>query len=285
MIEVLGQLEPEPARGSAGDVGVGREIGVNLNREREHPRPQQRKRRVPEREHLVGDYSDVVGDHQLLEEPPADQTEAAPGLLHREAARRLDLWQQERGALDWSGNQVREERHERGKVEQVPARVELSLVHVDGVTHRLERVERNPHRQQDPQRRLIPGEAHRGQHRGDVVHEEVEVLEEAEHAEVRDNAHPEERALVLRAGFHPPRRAVVDDRRRRDQDQEPRVNVAVEKVAAREQEDVLETVRQPPVDGREHQKEQDEIETVENHCAAGAPLTRGAGLNSTRRRS
>jgi len=63
------------------------------------------------------------------------------------------------------------------------------------------------------------------------------------------------------------------------------VHVTVENVAAREEEDVLETVRQPPVDGRKHQEEQDEIEAVKNHCAAGAPLTRGAGLNSSRRRS
>ena len=63
------------------------------------------------------------------------------------------------------------------------------------------------------------------------------------------------------------------------------MDVAVEEVAARQQEDVLPTVRQPPVDRGEAEEEQDEVETVKDHCPAGAPVTRGAGLNSTRRRS
>ena len=193
MIEVLGQLEPEPARGPARDVGVGGEVRIDLDREREDAGPQQRERRIAEREHLVGDHADVVGDHQLLEEAPADQPEPALRLVDREPARALDLRQQERGALDRPGHQVRKERDERGDVEQVAARVELAAVDVDRVAHRLERVERDPDRQQDAQRRLVPRQPHRRQHRVHVVDEEVEVLEEPEHAEVRDDAEPQER--------------------------------------------------------------------------------------------
>ena len=100
MVEVLGQLEPEPARRAARDVGVGGEVRVDLDREGEHAGPEDVERRIRQREDLVGDHADVVGDDELLEEAPADQDEAAARLLGREAARRLDLRQQERRALN-----------------------------------------------------------------------------------------------------------------------------------------------------------------------------------------
>ena len=63
------------------------------------------------------------------------------------------------------------------------------------------------------------------------------------------------------------------------------MDVAVEEVAARKQEDVLGPVWQRPVNRGEDEEEENEVEAVKDHCAAGAPLTRRAGLNRTRRRS
>ena len=42
----------------------------------------------------------------------------------------------------------------------------------------------------------MPRQADRGQRRGDVVDEEIEVFEEPEHAEVRGDAQPEEPCAV-----------------------------------------------------------------------------------------
>jgi hypothetical protein len=86
VIEVLGQLEPEPPRGAAGNVGVGGEVRVDLDREGKDAGPEQGEGRIAEREYLVGDYPDVVGNHQLLEKTPADQPESALRLLDRKAA-------------------------------------------------------------------------------------------------------------------------------------------------------------------------------------------------------
>src|SRR4030095_13551715 len=99
----------------------------------------------------------------------------------------------------------------------------------------------------------------------DVVHEEIEVLEEPEHAEIRDDTQPEELAAMRGARFHPARGAIVDGRRGGDQDEKPRMDVAVEEVAAREEEDVLGPVRQPPVDRGEDQETEDTIDTIETH--------------------
>ena len=47
------------------------------------------------------------------------------------------------------------------------------------------------------------------------------------------------------------------------------MDVAVEQVAAAEQQQVLAAVRQRPVDRRERDEEADEIQTVENHRNSG----------------
>ena len=99
----------------------------------------------------------------FLKKPQQIRTKPAARLLRREAPRRLDLRQQERRALDRAGHEVRKERDEDGDVEQAAPRAQLAAVDVDRVAHRLERVERDPDRQQDAQRRLarrqIPAEA------------------------------------------------------------------------------------------------------------------------------
>ncbi len=265
MIEVLGQLEPQPARRAARDVGVRRKIRVDLDGKSEDPGPQHFERRVVQRKHLVRDHADVVGDHELLEETPDHQVEAAGRLRHREAPRLFDLRQQIRRALDRPGHQVREERDEDGDIEQAPARADLAPEHVDRVAHRLERVERDPHRQEDAQHRQADVHAGGGEHDVQVVDEEIEILEEAQHPEVRDDADGHERPLALHPPLHATRGEVVDGRRRRNQDQEPRVDIPVEHIARDEQQHVLPAVPEPPVERDDHDEEDDEVEAVKNH--------------------
>ena len=48
------------------------------------------------------------------------------------------------------------------------------------------------------------------------------------------------------------------------------MDVAVEEVAADEQQQVLPAVRQHPVDRGDDEEEHDEVEAVEDHCEAAA---------------
>src|SRR6185503_9319916 len=125
---------------------------------------------------------------------------------------------------------------------------------------RLKRVERNAHEEQHAQGRQVPGQPHRRQRVIDVADEEVEVLEEAEEAEVRRDTQSEECPAMRRARLHAARRAVVDDGGRGDQDQDPGMDVAVERIAASEQQDVLRTLRQLPIDDREGDEKNYEVE-------------------------
>ena len=182
-----------------------------------------------------------------------------------EAPRRLDLRQQERCPLNRSGDEVRKERDEDGEVEQAAPGVQLATIDIDRVAHRLKRIKRDPDRQQNAQRRLVDRDSRRGKNAGDVLDEEIEVLEEPEHPEVRDDAQPQEAAAVLRVSLHPAGGAIVDDRGGRNQDQEPRVDVAVEEVAADKEQHVLAARRQRPVHRDEGDEEGDEVEAVEDH--------------------
>ena len=179
--------------------------------------------------------------------------------------RRFNLRQQERGALNRAGDEVREERYEHGEIEQAAPRVQLAAIDVDRVTHRLERVERDADRQEDAKCRLVHDEPERRQDAGDVLDEEVEVLEEPEHAEVRDHAQPQEVPAMPRPGLHPARGAVVDDGRGGDEDQKPRMDVAVEEVAADKEQHVLAPLRQGPVERHEGDEERQEVQAVEDH--------------------
>ena len=99
-----------------------------------------------------------------------------------------------------------------------------------------------PDREQDPQDRHADVVAGGREYRVDVVDEEVEILEEPQHAEVRDDAQAHEDALALRPPLHPAGRPVVDDGGRGDEDQEPGMDVAIEEVAGDEQQQVLPAV-------------------------------------------
>ena len=71
MIEVAHQIEAEPPRRAARDVAVGGEVRIDLDPEREDAGPQHVEARILEREDVVRDHADVVGDHELLEVAPA----------------------------------------------------------------------------------------------------------------------------------------------------------------------------------------------------------------------
>ena len=75
-------------------------------------------------EHRVRQRRQIVGDEDLLEQPPGDQPRAVAHLLAGDGAREVDLRQQARRAQDRSGDQVREVGDEHREVDQVAGRPE-----------------------------------------------------------------------------------------------------------------------------------------------------------------
>ena len=91
---------------AAGDVGVGGEVGVDLDAEREDARPEHVELRRLKREHLVGDDADAVGDDELLEEAPREEQRGVAGGRRREPASRSICGSSVAGAHDGAGHQV-----------------------------------------------------------------------------------------------------------------------------------------------------------------------------------
>ena len=67
-------------------------------------------------------------------------------------ARLQDLWQQPGAALDGSGDELRKERDVKREIEEIPGRLELLPIDVDGVAHGLEGIEADAYRQDHSKR-------------------------------------------------------------------------------------------------------------------------------------
>jgi hypothetical protein len=104
-----------------------------------------------------------------------------------------DLWQKGNGAHDGTSHELREERDEKREIQKAPHWLEATSIDVDGVAHRLKRVEAHAVRQDDAQgmqRGVQPEPPEKAPGGGN---EEIEILEETEDAEVRRQAHEQPR--------------------------------------------------------------------------------------------
>ena len=119
----------------------------------------------------------------FLKKPDRHQHEALAHVVAVEPPRPLELGQERARALDRARDELREEADEGGDVEQRAARWDLPAVDVDRVGERLERVERDAHRQHDVQQVRPPAE--RVPDRQRALDEEVVVLEDAEQPDLR----------------------------------------------------------------------------------------------------
>src|SRR2546427_6836802 len=111
-----------------------------------------------------------------------------------------------------------------------------------------------------------------------VLGEEIEVLEEPEHAEVAREAPAHEQPSPRWHGRHPASRPVVDNGRRENQQQEPRMHVAVKEVAGDEQKEILAPMAQTPVENDGDDEEDDEVDAVERHRANIARRARNSSV-------
>ena len=114
--------------------------------------------------------------------------------------------------------------------------------------------------------------------------EEIEVLEEAEHAQVEHHAQGEDAAPGSRAfdSTQPEAAGIVDDRRENEQREEPGVPAGVEVIARRQQQDVLgrAPLAQEPVRRQERREEEGERVGVESHAMSSSVRRRNCVFRS-----
>ncbi len=267
VIEILRKAEAEQQRDTDGNVGIAGEIEIDLESET-IDRQQYRcgiaaGHVVPDR---VGGGRERIREHHLLHEAEHDQRDRVRDLLPRQALGMVEFVEELAGAHDRAGHQLREERDEQSVVEQAAARLEFAAVHVDGVAHALECVERDADRQQHIDGAEVQRTA--GCCR-DVVgagDHEIRVLEEGKHAQVADHA-DRDQSLRLQGLREMQPDPVVEHGREQDQAQVLPVPRRVE-VPAGQQQDPLVQCR-IATHRRHHrvhdEEEQDERPGIEIH--------------------
>lgn len=164
-------------------------------------------------------------------------------------------------------------RHELGKegdeereFDEVAARFHLPLIDVDRVAQRLEGIEGDADREEDVERDRADLKAGAREKEVDVIGEEIEVLEAAEHPQIREEARDEKELLAPGMPDHPQAAEIIDHRRGGDQDAEPGVDVPVKQVARRQEHQVLERLApERPVGGEDQREEENVIGARENH--------------------
>ena len=218
-MEVPGQAVAEQVGGAHGHVGVAREVAVDLQGVGQRGDPDRGAavgRGVGE--HLVGERCHAVRDGQLLEHAHQEELDSQVRPRPAPVLAAADLRQEVARPHDRPGHQVREERDEQQEVRQAPFGPCLAAVDVDGVVDRLERVERDPHREDHPQNRergLPAAGAHCLLQR---AQEEVGILEVCQKAQIAGDADAHEASPQARrrGPLQAEADEVVDCRRRED---------------------------------------------------------------------
>ena len=196
--EVVHQLESHHLGGTDGDVGIPREITIQLEAEQDGSH-----------EYLtaglpvyvivykVDIVSQVVGNDKFEEKAPQHQLYPPDGPLAVETVLLVKLAQQVGGALDGARHQLREERDEERIDEEVLFRLGRPAVHVDGVTQRLEDVEGDAHGQEDVELRNGHPQAEGAEKARHALCRPVEILEKKQYRKVDDERGHQERLLPL----------------------------------------------------------------------------------------
>ena len=201
IVEVQHQADTHQASHAAGHVGVAAEVEVDLPGEGE--RGQQERRSIVEIRRGVDRIDvqpQVVGQRHLLEQTDDEQRQAVADVGRANHGKSIELRQQLAGPLDRPGDQLRKQRHEGGEANEAAFAIDLATIEVDRVAHRLERVERNAHRQQDVRSGQLVAGPQLCQQPVDVVGDESAVLEEAEQQQVVDHAQAQPRSCGTGCG-------------------------------------------------------------------------------------
>ena len=185
-LEILYQPDAEKLGASDGDVGIAREVAVNL--EGEEYGPQQvyvPRQAVGVRENVVDVFGTLVCDHYFLEVSPKHLPEAVGGQRIIEVAFFPELREEVRRPLDGTCDKLGEETHVGEELDYVTRVRYLAAADIDRVADGLEGIETDSHGENELEEQPVRVTSEKGvRKRGD---EEIVVLEDAQDAAVHQD--------------------------------------------------------------------------------------------------
>ena len=188
VVEVLQKPEAEQPPKADGHVGVAGEIEVDLERERQRPQPRRDHGGRGHGGDLLPHGAHLVGQQHLLAQPDDKPLHTGAGVRQRLPVPVLQIVRHRLILDDGPGDELGEQRHIGAEVHDVPLGRHHTAVHVDGVAHGLERVERDADGQQQSQR----GDG-RAQQTVYIGNGEIRVLEEPQNTQIPHHGHDEHR--------------------------------------------------------------------------------------------
>ena len=184
-IEVAHQLYSKEFGGAYGDVGIAREVAIDLESEENGSKEQGATALVCViLEHFIHIHGAIIGHHYLLEQAPQDLPHPISSGVEMELAFFQKLRQKVSRTLDGACHQLREKRDESKKGNNIFRRLNLATIDIDGITQRLESVERYAYGKYNLQQQTIRGNVEQLRKLGD---EKVVILENGQNQEVQDD--------------------------------------------------------------------------------------------------
>ena len=262
-VEVAREMEPEHKAKTNRHIRIRREVKVNLEHVGKRAPPTIDDARSISRKNAVCDNAHLVCKEDFFGKAKAEKQDAAHKIFERM-----------RAGFKFFGNRIvthnrachklREKRHVACECRKVLDRRSRTAINVNRVTHGLERVERNAHRQKNRHNR----ERLTAEHGRKIVHDshaEHVILEEPERPEIHRNRSPQgnlplQRACIRRRDEPPSH--VHDKRTAEHEEHEPRFEPAVKNVTEDGNEQVQERMLSPELEENKvaNQKRRQEVE-------------------------
>ena len=150
-IEILGKPEAKQQGHSYGNVGVAREIHVDLKGISKEGRKilKTGKSNGIGKDPVHKIEGDIIAYKHLLKQTFQDHEKGKSKLLHGEAVALIELWDKLRGSDNGTCYQLREKAYIEAEVENVPDRVHLPPVYIHRIRDGLEGIEGDPNGKQD----------------------------------------------------------------------------------------------------------------------------------------
>ena len=210
------------------------------------------------------------GDHDLLHETQQKPADPAAHIGPGRDRKPTELGQQVARALDGPGHQLGEEGDEQGEGEGAALRSDAAAVHVEGVAQGLECIKTDPHRHDHLQGKRAVRHVERIEQGRRGFHKEACVLEIDQQAEVcgQRTCKPNLAAGATSRRRNLPRCHKIDGRRRPQDQQKPRIEIAIKQVARRQQHGLPDPQmphRKHSVHEQKYGQPQQEIQRVEQH--------------------
>ena len=139
------------------------------------------------RKDRIRDRRQVIADKDFLKQADRNVVEAVAKVIGPSHPRRRDLRQELLRADQRTSHQVGEEAYEQSKVDEALLGRILVPINVEHVAHRLKRVERDSHWQQELQHRQVNRQTGKAKQTGKLLREEAVVLEQSEQRKLNDD--------------------------------------------------------------------------------------------------